>query len=250
MRRKNSFLIIIIGIVFLFVLCFFLFRSGPAPQNVLISNQTNTSLTISWITEKPTGGVIILSSEKNRVLRTMKFLLCGYFSYKCNVSRDQISYPSTVHYVEINDLSSTSLYYYRLLSGRRLFKFDNKGTILPPLATAPLSENLVLPVPVFSYIYSRADGKTPVAGALVYLTLLDKQKPTTPLSSTLTTFTDQAGLWIANLGNLRTVDLTNSMEIKKGDQLLISIVSLDKTKLEKFVDFEATQLEPIILKTN
>lgn len=249
-RLEKLNFILVLGLGIALALAFGLSLPGVSlpPSEVRIANVTDSSLAISWVTDKPTQGGIVLSTQQSPILRRLGFFACSFLSFKCWAFGDEIANPGTTHLVFLKNLTPQKPYYYRIFSGGRLWKFDKEGKILPSLETAPILENLSLPNPFFSRIY-KADGKTPLAGALVYISLIDSKSRDIIKSQPLTTYTDQKGVWLTDLGNLRSFDLKQTVTPAPGDLLFIKVWAPDGKMTAEFVNFYQTEVtKPIILR--
>lgn len=155
------------------------------PQQIKISNITENSFTVSWVTEEEVLGFVkygrtppleeTVVDERNKL------------SGKSN--------PFLVHHVKVENLSPGTKYYFKIGSGKRLF--DNQGkayevTTAPALGTPPPADT------VYGTILKQ-DG-APAEGAVVYLTLAN--------SVTLSALTKSDGNWAVPLSVARTSDLS------------------------------------------
>ncbi len=167
----------------------FLIGASPtaAPQEVKITNLSDNSFAVSWITPNKA--------------------LVGFAGYGENPSlgqtalddRDQQSGKTTdyfTHHVTIKNLQPETTYYFKIGSGSRFY--DNNGTPYQ-VTTAPTTEETPpLADPAYGKILT-LEG-SPAADVIVYLTVADS----TPLSATV----NRDGNWLITLNNARTTDLT------------------------------------------
>lgn len=236
------------GLVFLMTFISFVSLPSLPPSEVKITNITDSSLAISWVTDEPTRGGVVLSTQPNRILRSLEFFLCEYFSFDCLTFLDKIDKPSDNCYVFLNNLQPESSYYYRIVSGGRFWKNDKEGGILPSLKTTTVLEELSLPNPVFSWVL-QGDGQSVVSGALVFLSLIGGEERSVVKSQSLSTFTDSDGIWQVDLGNLRSLESNESISPLPGDLLLIEVWAPDGRKFAEFAEIgQEIDIEPIILK--
>lgn len=200
-----------------------IFFPAPAvpPQNLRITNVTDSSLSISWTTGKPVKSQVIFSLQENRILRSLQLSpLYPLFLKKENIVQNEIASLSYTHHVTLKNLKPNSSYYYRIVSNNKILKVDANGKILPDIKTASVLENLSMPQPIFSRVFQN-DGKTGAANVLIYLVLIDGGNPNLIKSSTLSTFTDNRGIWSQDLGNLRQFNQESFHEITKEDLIFL-----------------------------
>lgn len=223
-------------------------RSSLPPAQVKVANISDQSLSIAWTTSQPTSAGLLLSTQTNRFARTWEFFVCQNFGLKCHIIYDEISSPSMTHFIFLRNLAPDTAYYYRLASGKEFWKYDSEGLLLPPIKTASTLESLPMPQPVYSYVYE-TDGKTPVKGALVYFYLFEGTNRQKIKSQPLMTYTDSRGVWLLDLGNLRSQDTKSWVKPNLGDLAMILIETADGKHTGGFVEMkQSVNLEPIILK--
>lgn len=156
------------------------------PKQVKITNITDNSFTVSWITDGQTTGFVKYGSDKS-------------LSFTASDDRDQISGKTgkyLTHHLTLKNLNPATSYSFKIGSGGKLF--DNNGqpyqiTTAPTIQTPPPSD-------VAYGTVVKADG-SPASGAIVYLSLAN----TTPQS----TITKTSGSWVIPLNLARSADLTS-----------------------------------------
>lgn len=247
--RFISLKVIIIGLG-LYLAINSLFPKEP-PKEVRVTNVTDSSLTVSWTTTKPTTGHLVFNQQPNRFLRTLGFF-CASFPiltpYCLGTAYDEALTPGYNHQVTLKNLSPNSSYYYRIISEGRLFKKNDLGRVLLDIQTHSVLEGLTLPQPAFSRVF-KSDGKTGVPGALVYLTLLDGKNRKLVKSSTISTVTDWRGVWQVDLGNFRQFNQESFHKITADDILFIEVKAGKLGEARQFQPAAKTDpVEPIILK--
>ncbi len=157
------------------------------PKQVRITNVTDASYSVSWITEKSTTGLVKYGLD------------LGKLSSSALDDRDQLSGESEaveVHHVTVKNLSSSSKYFFELESGGK--KFDNKGkpfevTTGVSLGSPPAAD------PVYGTILSSSG--TPAEGVVVYLNVANAA----PMSALAKT----NGNWALSLSTARGTDLSS-----------------------------------------
>lgn len=157
------------------------------PKQVKVTNITESSFTVSWITDRQTSG----------------FVQCGTgqdISFTALDDRNQLSgsplnFPT--HHVTIKNLKSATNYSFKINSGRKTF--DNNGQLYQ-IKTAPAVQG-ELPANDIAYgTILRQDG-SPAEGVIVYLSLANA----VPLS----TLTKASGSWVIPLNVARSADLSS-----------------------------------------
>lgn len=160
------------------------------PKDVRITNITESSFSVSWITDGETSGFVKYGETANSLGKT---------------DLDEIEGNSTVHYSTIQGLESKTEYFFKINSGAR--DFDNNGIAWQVLTGASLPDPSSR---IVSGNVVSASG-TPVANALVHVSV----GGASPLSTT----TSGNGSWLINLDSARdtslstyaTIDETNSV---------------------------------------
>lgn len=161
-----------------------------APLNVTVSNLSNSQATLTWYTEIPVKGSVLISESPNFPLNT-------FFSKNMHPNnRDQglsrSSYQN--HFVTIDDLSENKKYYFRIYEGV-YSQFQGSFTTGPSLEPTKLKWEVQGQV-------LQPDGKTPVSNEIVYYQLVNRQGN----SATLATLTDDQGFYQFNISGLRSRD--------------------------------------------
>lgn len=171
-------------------------------QNLLISNASDTSLSLAWTTESPTRGMVIISEKEN-----FPFLpvLAGWKVKDDGEKSLKRSYLYTAHHVTVSDLLPGKKYYFRIYQGFHL-TYAGQFTTLTSV-TLPN-----LPSPQFGKIV-QADGKSPAVGVIVFFQI-EGEKHKSTLASTLTNL---QGNWMVDLSNLRSEDGKGIYQVAKKD---------------------------------
>jgi hypothetical protein len=172
------------------------------PQKVEMTNISDTTFTVTWQTETPTSGTVIIGkgNEKSETLfdeRDTSGKLGAYF----------------FHSVSMRSATPSTLYQLTILSNGRKFGDGNKPFVVSTgPALTPATTGLE---PAFGAVYT-ADN-APASGALVYLTLDGSQK--------LSTIVKSSGSWIIPLNIIRSSDLAGY--IQSTDRLTENIIVRD-----------------------
>ena len=198
-------------------------------RDLRLSNLRDTSVTLSWITEKPTTGYVRFTGA---AAPPQSPPIMGGKSNEERVAYDSrgATTSSTIHYVVLDHLTPESTYNFEIVSGAEVLHTDS-------VTTAPLLES----VPESDSIYGqikKADGVTPAAGTLLYLTLQDADGVGSESQAILeSALVDEQGYWYANLGNVRTAKLNSYFNYSSsGDQLLIEAQGADGGTTSQTVD--------------
>lgn len=104
---------VVVGIVIINNKQLFSLKASPslAPHSVSISNVTNSSFTVTWITETPTLGVVQTYSNNS-------FFKENYY--------DNLETNSNLHMVDVDNLKPNTKYFLSILSGNTTFKNGSK----------------------------------------------------------------------------------------------------------------------------
>src|SRR5579884_239853 len=165
-------------------------------RSVTVTNVTDSSITVNWVTDQPlTGGGAITYGTTSAHLGTkvLEPVSSGQRGDVHSITVRSLS-PSTTYYFAIADADATqpdSGYVFRV----------STGPSLPPIATSRRATGVV----------EQSDGRTPAAGVLVTVRVLDNRNlngPSPTTSAPLSTFTDASGTWSIGLIP-RTADNAN-----------------------------------------
>lgn len=181
------------------------------PKSVEITNVSDTTFTISWITEEAATGAISVSSEKNKsqVIYDDRDQASG----KAGLAEKLGSYLT--HSVSLRSARSNTLYAVKILSNGKTFLDNGKPY---DVQTGPtLSGSTSGLEPAYGTIV--IPNGQPAQGALVYLTAAEGQK--------MSTLVTASGSWIIPLNLLRTQDLARYLpyEERMREELLVRLGS-------------------------
>lgn len=179
----------------------FFSRAGAstAPEEMVISNISDNSFTVSWITQKNALG----------------FLTYGDTFTLGNTQADDrdvnSATPRTTHHVTLKNLEPGKNYYFKIGSGGE--SYDEKGQPFTQ-TTAPTSpETPPLPQALVGKVL-KSDQK-PSAQSLIYISVGD--------SSLISGYTGEDGNFLLTLNNSRVIDLSGYINIKDTDLINISV---------------------------
>lgn len=193
-------LLIFTGFIIFLLLLFYLLKliePTSAVQNLFLSNITDQRVSISWITDKATKGVVILSEDND-------FPLLPIFAKEIHKDDGEKSLKRqrfyTTHHVTTGSLAPSKTYYFRIYQGwKKVFQGSFTTNFTPA--------SLPFPEPVYGRVL-HADKKTPVVGALVYLQVENQASR----SALLSTLTNSEGRWSLDLGSLKEFISSSSAE--------------------------------------
>ncbi len=157
------------------------------PQEVKVTNVTDSSFTVTWLTKSPSTGFVVWGENENNLNKT-------------DLSETEDN--SYIHSVTITGLLPNKLYYFKINSGGNLYSDSQKAWVVK---TAPIknstspSSNLKIGGKVIT-----ASGKE-AANTLVFLEI----EGATPLS----TITSQNGNWIISLDIIVDKNSNNYLQI-------------------------------------
>jgi chitodextrinase len=173
-----------------------IFRLGAsaenAPKDVRVTNISDNTFTVSWVTDKEVLGFVSWGDNENSLTRT---------------EEDDVGTVSVTHTTSIKGLLPQQTYFFKINSGGS--EYDNNGlpwqvTTGPSLAETGKSN--VISGSVLTSTGSAA------RDALVYITVGG--------GSPLSTITSQNGSWVIPLSSARTSNLTSLVTIDEQSTLL------------------------------
>ncbi|MEK7065624.1 MAG: fibronectin type III domain-containing protein, partial [Patescibacteria group bacterium] len=187
-------------------------KNGVTVQNIEITNISDISLTVSWTTQSPVIGDVLVSggSITNRVALD---------------DRDSPTKksPTTTHHVTIRDLSPDTRYQVTLRAGGKKAEGPSQSaTTGPSLPT--IGDNTLGP----AYGSVVTDSNEPANGALVYMTVEGGQ--------TLSTLVTPSGSWLIPLNRVRSTDGTKYLETSERMTLDIRVRTDDWKDAEAITD--------------
>lgn len=170
-----------------------------SPQAVKISNISDNSFTVSWVTpDKPTVG----------------FVQYGQSNLTETASDDRDSggpKPRTTHHITLKNLAPQTSYFFKISSAGQTF--DNNGQSYQVTTAPTTADTPPLPQPIFGKVKT-ADNKPPQE-AVVYVIIGE--------GTLLSSYTRADGNWLVTLNNARTKDLSTYLNPQEGDQLTVTI---------------------------
>lgn len=216
-----QFLILVLGLFLAVILTDraqkYIGRAGtsPKPKEVKISNITETSFVVSWITEKPAIGAVILFDNGKESI---------FFDDR-NITYTSNSLFSN-HYVTLKNLTPGKNYAFLIQSGKEKFLNDGKNYEV----FLPSSLTITPPPPVFLYGTLIDKNNQPQRESLVYL--IKEGYP--PLSF----LTDKNGNFIFNLNNFR--NQSGYFSPKAGEKVTLFSYDEENNRVEKGITLIGT----------
>lgn len=160
--------------------------SSLVPQEVKITNLSDTGFTVSFLTQDKVSGFLAFGKTPS----------LGQTAFD---DRDEGGKPKNylTHHLTLSGLVASSVYYFKIVSGGK--NFDNNGSYYM-VALGPAISSLPPKVePAYGTVLGKND--VPAEGSIVYLSLGEAL----PLS----TLVKPSGNWLISLSQARTADLKN-----------------------------------------
>jgi hypothetical protein len=176
------------------------------PESVRITNITDTTFSVSWITRSPASGSVLVATKgkSNRIYSD---------------ERDTAGKPGlyTSHLVTVRDAVAYSEYSLKIISNGKQYTDNGSPYSFTTAPTLPPNSN-PLGEPAYGTVWTATD--VPAEGVLVYLTLDGGQE--------LSSLSKLSGIWLVPLSQVRTKDLsaylsltgrvTETLVVQYGDQ--------------------------------
>lgn len=160
-------------------------QSTQEPNNILKTNITDTSFTVTWLTKELATGSVTYGIQKNAISQV---------AFDDRDTIDNKSKPYKTHHISIKNLSPETVYYFIINSGNNKFL---DGTRAYTITTAKKLEKPLEFEPSYGNVVDQQN--KPAEGALVVLTL--------PQALPLSTLVKSSGNWLITLNTLRDANL-------------------------------------------
>lgn len=144
-----------------------------SPQDIQTTNISDSSLTVSWITDQPTSGFISFGETPS----------LGQTSLDDRDRETAITGAYLTHHVTLSSLKPETVYYFKIGSGQKLFGKDGENF---QTQTTPKLTSLSVSDPAYGQVF-KPDGSA-AEGAIVYLTI--------PGCTPLSTLIKSSGNWL------------------------------------------------------
>ena len=205
-KRRKDLIIIAILLIGLPILVFasyqvyqyFIRASVEAkPQNVVLSNLTTSSVTVSWTTEVTATGSVVPVSNGQEMSPVLDERGTG---------------KTKTHYVELTDLEPSTDYNFLIVSDSE--KYDSEEGKSFSFKTAPITAQAPTPNPIHGTV-SGSSGEDIVVYAML------KDKSAYPVSAIM----PRGGNWIMDLSALRTVNDGSLVSVGPSTNFVLVAVS-------------------------
>lgn len=199
---------------------------GYTPENVRISNITNSSFTISYITQEASVGSISYGLDEN-------------LSQVALDDRDQQNgsvTPTTIHYVTIRNLQSKTKYFFRISSNQTTFL--NNDVPFATITGPTLTDNLPSQKPLAGQILFESENSKE---AIVYLNSKNAQ--------TISTRVSPDGNYTLPLNSLRNQELTSYVTFEN-DQIITMLVASSEGTSSVTLMSQINPVPPVSLANN
>lgn len=182
----------------------FLPRASPqtTPKNLKITNVTDTSYTVSWVTDSATVGYVKYGTNATTLTTTV------------NDDRDQSSGSTGLfktHHATVRALRPKTAYYFKIGTGTQEL-YDNNGSAYTVTTVSSISSQART---VYGDIVLPAG--TAAAGALVYVSA-DNMAPMSAIVQT-------SGSWVLSLSQARSKDLQSAAVLAPETSLSLLVLS-------------------------
>ncbi len=179
-------------------------RATPqtTPKNIKLSNVTDNSFTVSFLTDEATAGFIKYGSSEDRL------------NSQASDDRDQLSGSVgkyTLHHITLRGLDPSTTYYYSLGTGSGS-AFDNNGQ---PFKVATAKRGGTPSAAKTAYGTVNSTSGTPAEGSIVYVTIDGVGE--------MSSLVKNSGSWAIPLSNARSTDGSSYADIKDTMPMTITV---------------------------
>lgn len=200
-KRKNTIriLLLVVGLPFTVFAAYMVTRlvsnagQDTEPTEVVKSNITSSSITISWLTGRKTTGSILIDQGGEEV----------------TFPDQRGSVSSQTHYIEVTDLDPATTYNFKILSGGTEYGTSEGSTL--SFKTLPVSTEIPVPNPVFGNTESEVT---------IFAIAKDASN-----STVISTISGDTGSWYLDLSTFRKSDGSPIDTIEADDDLLFLVQS-------------------------
>ncbi|QQG40865.1 MAG: fibronectin type III domain-containing protein [Candidatus Levyibacteriota bacterium] len=196
---------------------------SETPENIRVTNITDTSFTVSYTTSSPFLGSIMYSPND-------KMENTAIDDEDSNTKSVQ---PRLIHNITIANLQPSTNYYFSILSGETTFLNNGKPFTVTTGPTLNLSSATV-----------------EMRGSIIFLDTMQKDAIiyiTSPNSQVFSTHVKQDGAYTFNLSSLRGQDLTSYISLSKNDVITMLIVGTSEKSNVALFASQANSVPLIII---
>ncbi len=190
-------------------------RATPTttPKNIKVTNVTDNSFTISFLTDDLTPGFVKYGTTENAL------------NSQASDDRDQLSGTVAdfkMHHITVRGLQPTTNYYYTLGTGAGT-NFDNNGS---PFLIKTTARNGAPAAAKTIYGSVSTQAGSPADGSVVYVALAN--------AGEMSSLVKASGSWAVPLSNARTKDGSAYAQISDADSIIISVQGTTPTETTSF----------------
>lgn len=205
-------------------------KAGPEyiPNDVRITNISESSFTVSWSTDASALGLIKYGTSPSSINLSA-------FDVRDSGAGSRV-YSN--HYVTASNLETQTAYYFEIVSGSDSSTYDDNGTPYS-VTTAPAAATNFAADTAYGAIYF--PDLTPADGSLVYISIEG--------GSVLSSLVSATGAWTVPLSSMRTADLTAFLDYdRESEKIAIEVVGPDGSTAQALVlTANDTPVEDIVL---
>ncbi|MFH1832752.1 MAG: Ig-like domain-containing protein [Candidatus Levyibacteriota bacterium] len=202
---------------------------SETPENVRITNVSDNSFTVSYITSERVTGTISFGKENT----------LGENVGDDRDQKDGIPRKYKTHHVTVRNLSASTKYYFNIVSGENSFLNDNEPfnvTTGPTIDTPPSNQN-----PVVGKV-TLLDGTSP-SEAIAYLVPKN-------LGQSISTTVKSDGNYILPLNAIRNTDLNSYLTFSQDTSLEMLIIESEQKSTILLTPKQINPVPPITLSKN
>lgn len=191
---------------------------SPKPKEVKITNVSESSFSVSWKTDRPSTGAVILKGTPERIFfddRTGTYTTNSLF---------------VTHHVTLKNLEPGQTYFFLIQSGKE--RYNSEEGDYQVTLPQPLSSPLPNPFSVYGKVLAK--NQTPAPDTLVYLIFKEAQM--------LSTLTDGNGNFVLTSNNLRTKDFNNYYSPVVNETVTLNLSAEKNGYLKKEIIFSGPDL--------
>ncbi len=179
--------------------------SLTSPKNIIVTNVTDKSFTVTWTTDTPTTGALSVTGEGTKSQTV--------FDERDIAGRKDMMESYRTHSATLRNAEPETIYTFSFLSGGKPFRSADSFTV----QTGPQLPGSVSLEPAYGTI--RTTDNQPAEGALVYLTIDGSQK--------LSAVTSTNGTWLIPLNLIRAATLSEYLPTKERMTESLTVVHPD-----------------------